>query len=172
MVDKREIEGTSERALDRGDPIGLGVFDVAADDDRPYLGDPEVVDGLVRGMCSRAMEAGLSDGDVVGKVSAIVEDVAGVFMGRSPGYRGMPFNSPEQLGRWVNETLGTAEAEDRSVEMLLWSTLAQVMDARASFVSGAKSEDDVRFQTDAAIEDACRVLIGLPFDAAIDDEAA
>ncbi len=156
--DQEEIEGSEERARDRGEPIGFGHFAEASD--KPFLGDPDVVEGLLRAFLSSAHDAagqaGASD-----KIAGLIETLAGAFYGQSSDYDAQPFNSPEQLGRFINEQLGTSEDEAKTVPMLLWNLVTEVFAVRADLIGEKIDDDAAQFRVNAAVDDAARILIGL-----------
>lgn len=158
-----EIEGSPERAADRGQPFGFGAFNEPIATGKPYLGDPEVVEGIVRGLLQKAHDVAGTEGSFQQVVGEVEKTVA-IFYGKDDAYQPMPFNSPDQLGRFVNEQIGTQEDEDKTVEMLLWNLIQQMMEARNDFAEDKITPEDVQFRIDAAVEDAVRILLGLPLE--------
>ncbi len=158
MQNPEEIEGSEARARDRGDAIGFGHFSDGGE--KPFLGDPEVVEGALRSFLTDAHAvagtAGASD-----KIAALIETLAGAFYGLSSSYTISAFNSHEQLGRFVNEQLGASEDDAKSVHMLLWNLVAEVFSARSDLIDDKTGDDAAKFRVDAAIDDAARILLGL-----------
>lgn len=74
-----------------------------------YLGDPDVVDQLVRGYLSSCLSllSNFEDGtvgnvdDASGKLLALALKTAAVFMGEDPNYVAQPWNSPNRLGFYL-----------------------------------------------------------------------
>lgn len=168
MTDKprpEEIEGSPERAADRGQPFGFGAFNAPISTGIPYLGDEETVEDILRDLLLRVHEVAGSE-DAVKTIEPMVEQTAAIFYGQDDAYQAMPFNSQEQLGRYVNEVFGTKEDEKQTVQMLLWNMIRQVMEARQELLQGNLSDDNAQFRVEAALEDATTILLGLPLEGA------
>ena len=86
-----------------------------------------------------------------------------IFYGQRPDrYRAMPFNSPEGLGAFIIQRLGMKAPKEQAAYTLLMSTANQILEAYHAYLTDALADDDVQFRIEAAIEDAQRILLGLP----------
>jgi|GEM_PF-6139516 len=163
-----EIEGTPERAKDRGDTTGLGFFAKPLGDS-PYLGSPDVVDSIVRAFCQDALNLRIAVGygeisqdAFMTKLNALADRNASIFTHPSAPYRFMPFNSVDGVGEFVKAALGMSDPADVAVHTMFMNTANQIFAAHALHLSGTATDDDVQFQIGAAVEDATRMLLGLP----------
>lgn len=164
-----EIEGSEARAKDRGT---AAVFSFIADDpndDRPYLGDPDEVEMLVRQFCAEAqriqIEAGaarMTHGDALQALDKAARDTSAIFMGQSTAYRAMPFNAPDQIGPFVKQRMGIEGEPSEACYVMLMNTATQIMAAFVAHQNGEADDDATKFQIDAAVEDATSALLGLP----------
>lgn len=85
-----------------------------------YLGDPRVVDRLVRDFLAFAVSTsvGLQAGDIDAdqaevKLVDLSKRYGRIFMGEDPGYRAMPWNSPRRLGAYI-QAIAVPHAEDHA----------------------------------------------------------
>lgn len=171
MTDKRiEIEGTPQRAADRGQPDGFTFFAEPTGADQRYLGDRADVEsivsqffGEVHAIRSDAGHGRISGSEAMEKLHGAANRYAGIFHGAEPqSFRSMPFNTPEGLGAFVNQRLGMSEPDDKAVAVLFMSAATQLLAAYDDHQSGVRSDEDVRFAIDAALEDTTDILLGLP----------
>ena len=171
-----EVEGSEARAADRGQPQGLTFFDTPTSEDQRYLGDPVDVEATVRDfvaaahkIASDAAQEVTSGEEALRLLNALCDRYAGIFYGQEPSrFRSMPFNSPQMLGRFINERLGMQEPDDKAAAILFMNCANQVFEAYHLHMSGEASEGDIRFLIESAIDDAVAILLGLP--ATSDDE--
>jgi hypothetical protein len=167
-IDPVEIEGTPERAADRGLPDGFGFF--ASDiGDKNYLGSPEVVGDIVRTYCQDALALRVKAGrgemlpnDALEGLHALAERTAAIFTNPGDAYRSMLFNSVDGVGEFVKAALQLDASAEDAVKTLFLNTSNQIFETHAQYLAGTVGDDDVRFQLDAAVEDATRMLLGLP----------
>lgn len=171
MTDKRiEVENTPQRAADRGQPDGFTFFAEPTGADQRYLGDRADVESIVtqfftevHAIRSDAGQGRINGSEALDKLHSAANRYAGIFYGKEPAaFRPMPFNSPESLGAFVNQRLGMSEPNDKSVAVLFMNAANQVLAAHYDHQSGTRSDDDVRFALDAALEDTADILLGLP----------
>src|SRR3546814_5441525 len=109
-MDKREIEGSPERAADRGRQEDLGWPEGA----RPYLGDPAVVRGLVQDFATEiiGIRADYNADKLTGeqaqeRIRAAAARWGGIFMGRGgEDWSALPWNSPDRIGRRIGLAVG------------------------------------------------------------------
>ncbi len=112
MTDAVTIEGSKERAAERGEPdFGLVEAARTAGDS---LGNPAVVERLVQGFCHRVVEmlAWRRDGtidavELVTKVRAECASLGAIFMGADPEFVAVAgWNTERGLGNAVKVSIG------------------------------------------------------------------
>jgi hypothetical protein len=169
MTDRKQTEGATERNQDRGrDQLGFPDLSL------PYLGDPEVVEGLVRQFLSDVVAARkgynadeLDAEQAQEKVKRSAKRHADIFMGRAvfekpeDGFAVPPWNSPAQLGRYLVGK-GLDPDEDEACESLFLLTANLVLDAMAEHEDDKIDDETAQFRTDVAVEQAVQMLLGLP----------
>lgn len=166
MVDKVQIEGSAERAADRGQNMfaDLGVGDL--------LNSTEVVEGLVRQFLGELVDIRkgynadtLESDRAITKVMAAANRYADVFMGKDSAYTTLPWNTPEQLGAHLKAVLGTdSEPEGAALDYFLRVASDFTTEVLQPFEDDAIAEDVMRFRTDALVDDATHALLGLRQD--------
>lgn len=168
--EKKPQQSTPERIKEVGSPQGFTFFAERTGDDQLYLGSPSDVAEIVRAFCmgvfeirSAAGRGEFSGSEALKRMNDLAEEYAAIFYGQRPQkYRAMPFNSPAGLGSFINQRLGMTDPIDRAAHTLFMSTGNQILSAYHGHQTGALADDDVRFQIEAAIDDAASILLGLP----------
>jgi hypothetical protein len=165
MTNRTEIEGSEERAKERG----ATLFD-AMDAEAEYLNSAATVERLLRQFVYEVLdvrkaynEDRLQGDEAAGRVVALAHEYADIFMGRNAEYAVTAWNSPEQLG----VHLQTAITEDSTAEDACQKFFQRLAgDFVDSVVIPAESDiiDDEQgqFRTDVLLEDATYVLLGIP----------
>lgn len=161
--DPRTIEGSKERAADRGrDQMGF------PDLSKPNLGAPAVVESLLRGFLGRVVEirAAYNADEMDGPESAqAINDAAAqyarIFMGGDGDYGAMPWNSPAQLGAHLSAT-GYDPDPARSCESFFLKAAGDLVANMALHEDGKMDDETAQFVVDAAVEDGTALLLGLP----------
>jgi hypothetical protein len=166
-----EIENSRARAEDRGRPDGFTFFATETPEEDRYLGDPSDVAEIVRefGMAVHAIRSDAGNDKITGdealkRLNELAERYARIFYGQEPGFRVMAFNSPEALGASINAQLGMDGPEEAAAKTLFMATANDLLAAYEGHQSGGLSDQDVQFQIEAAIENASRMLLGLPLE--------
>lgn len=171
--DRRKIEGTEERARDRGEPFGFEFFSNETANASRYLGDPDDVEAIIREFASEAYEARrraaageISPEDGLAALTAAVARYAGIFYGKEPGaYRAQgDWNTPDRLGRHIIERLGAEGDPEDAAAALFWNVANQILKAQEEYAAGSLSDEDAQFRIAASIEDAQKILLGLPHE--------
>lgn len=168
--EKEPQQSTPERIKEVGSPQGFTFFAERTPDDKPYLGSQTDVSEAVRSFCmgayeirSKAGQGEISGEEALKRLNALADEYAAIFYGKKPDrYRAMPFNSPEGLGNFINQRLGMSDPAETAAHTLFMSTANQILAAYEGHQTGALGDDDVRFQIEAAIDDATSILLGLP----------
>lgn len=164
-IDRREIEGTAERAADRGRAEGFEAFDSQDDN----LGMPDVVDSLVRGFLALVMQqrikAHAEELTVEALQKAIVEAskrMADTFMGYTSDYAKSAWNTPEHLGAYIAANYEGAGSPDEAAEAFFLRLAADMMLIAKEHEEERIDDEVAQFQVDALVEQACQTLLGLP----------
>lgn len=165
MAKEVSREGSKDRAEDRGRPQGLEFFE-QADTEAGYLGDPEVVDLIVRQFLMavhdvRTRWAAGKETKPTEAVKAIVERHAAIFMGKDKAYQSAPWNSPEQLGKHLVERIPLDVPHAEAAEAFFWDLANQVLDAASAYADGEIDDDDAKFRIEVMAEEATHALLGL-----------
>lgn len=171
MTDPRTVEGSKERAADRGAPDRALVD--AARTAGDSLGNPAVVERLVQGFCHRIIEIckWRRDGDVdademTRQIYGECERVGAIFMGGESPYTAVPgWNTPRGLGMAITVLLGgeaVRAAESPAAALFRWLA-AQLMAAyQAMTAEGAADVDEVGERAQACITSIIDTLLGTP----------
>lgn len=165
MVDKRSIEGSSERAADRGrdmfDPIGDST-----------LGSYETVDGLVRQFLGEIVdtrkayhEDKLEGPQASEKVQEIASKYAAIFMGKDASYGPTAWNSPEQLGEHLLAALeGKSTSEAAAADYLLRVASDFIVAVSIPIELDELDDETAQFRIEATVEDCVYALLGIRQD--------
>lgn len=165
MADRKEIEGTKERAADRGQPFGLEFFEKAPDG--LPLGDPEVVRNLVVGFAGEVntlVEEAAAGQDRAAAFTALCARYADLFTGKSDGYALMPFNSEAGLGEFLVARYQMDCGPDDAAFNFFGYVGGQVREAAFGVLTGELEPDAAKFRIAVTIDEAVGSLLGLPAD--------
>ncbi len=163
-TDKRSIEGSAERAADRGRFEDLG-FSTSS---KPNLGDAGVVKRLVSdfGMAVVNIRKKYNLDELTGeqakaKLVELAEDYGNIIMGRDARYEALPWNSPARLGRRIKLVVPTIDGvEDEG--KLLFLTIGTSLTAIASaHESGKLSDAAGERETKEMLDDTISLILGL-----------
>lgn len=157
MIDDAPLpqERSAASTRDKGLPEGLAFF--ASDDDRPMLGDPAVVDTIVRDFLARANLA--NDGP---QVLALAKATAAIMQGGDKQYRADAWHSPAGLGAMLRERHQMDVPNEEAVALYLASQALAVLKVREEYITDVIEADVAEFQLAALAEDTCSALLGLP----------
>jgi len=163
-MDKREIEGSPERAADRGRAEDLGW----PAGDRPSLGNPDVVIGLVRAFGAAVVDVRkrynldelTHDGALaaIDKLSGQYGDIA---MGRDPAYEALPWNSPEQLGANIHKRLPEANEDPDPGKALFLALARSLLDVAVAHEDGDMKDGEAQGHIEAAISSIANLIVGV-----------
>lgn len=172
MTDRRSIEGSKERAADRGfDPGFIGLDDGS-------LARPDIVQNLVREFMGKVIDlrasynaGNLPGGEVPGKIKALADDYAAIFLGKSKDYEALPWNSVDYLGLHLSKLLkGEETPEEAPCAYFLHIASMLISTIVIPHEEDQIDEETVNFRVDALVDDAVLALLGAPISEA-DDEA-
>jgi hypothetical protein len=168
MANQRK--NTDPRISEISKPQGMTFFAEPTPDSMMYLGSPSDVEEILRGFAASVHKIGsdrvnrkISGDEGFQRLNDLSKEYQAIFYGQRPDrYRAMPFNSPEGLGAFINKRLGLNGPKDLAAYTLLMSTANQILDAYHAYLTDELSDDDVQFRIEAAVDDAKRILLGLP----------
>lgn len=163
-MDKRTIEGSPERAADRGRAEDLGL-DMGS---RPSLGDPAVIRGLVQDFATEVIGARTDyNADKISGVQAkqriqdAVGKYGGIVMGRSADFSALPWNSPGQLGQRIGDQVPVAAGGDPG-EVLFLELARSITDIAVEHENGRLSDPAARGHLTEALDSVAGLLLGYP----------
>ena len=163
MIDPREIEGSPERAADRGREEDLG-FLVS---DRPSLGNPDVVRGLVSEFASsivdvrkRYNQGKLSGEDAQDEIRGLAVEYGKIVLGKDDRFASLPWNRPGGLGRRIQLTTPAIDGVDDPGEQLFLTVGASLVDLAQMLENDRMSEDDARAKVEDMLEDVVQLILG------------
>lgn len=164
MADKREIEGTAERAADRGREEDLG-FNTSA---LPSLGDADVVRQLVSKFGADVvavrrdyLEDKLNSKEAQSRVRELAADYGSIVMGRDKDYSAMPWNSEPRLGRRIKMVVPAIEGVNEPGELLFLTVGTSLSSLAASHEAGRVTDEDAEHHTKVMLEDTVNLILGL-----------
>lgn len=170
MTDPRTVEGSKERAAERGAPDRALVE--AARTAGDSLGNPAVVERLVQGFCHRVVEIckwrrnGDIDADeMTRQIRGESGRVGAIFMGGESPYAAVHgWNSPRGVGMAITVLLGgeaVRAAESPAAALFEWLA-AQLMSAYLAMAAeGAADVDAVGARAQASITSVIDTLLGV-----------
>jgi hypothetical protein len=167
-IDPRTIEGSPERAADRGREQGFEYFA----QDGQQLASAEVVEGLVRQFIGECIDARLAIHEErftpeqgTNAMQDASKRYAAIFMGKDKAYAASPWNTPEALGAHIAANYEGAGDKDAACEALFLRLAADTMKIAKAHEEDELEDDAAQFQLDALVEDAVITLLGLPAEA-------
>lgn len=161
-VDPRSIEGSPERAADRGREVELGF--VASD--KPSLGNPDVVRGLVSEFASGVVAARGAwlkgkEADPKARIRELAVEYGNIIMGRDARFEALPWNDPTRLGRRIRLVV-PPEAGITDPGVLLFTAVGASLAQIAAAHEGDRLSDAAGEQhTRTLLEDAALLILGL-----------
>lgn len=165
MKDPKEIEGTPERAADRGRESDLGFPAPGA---LPSLGNPAVVRALVSEFAGAVVgvrrlynEDKLSGEQALAQVHELAVEYGGVVMGRDARYQSLPWNSPQSLGRRIGLVVPAAEGVTDPGELLFLTVGMSLIEIAQAHEGDRMNDDDARAKVQEMLEDTANLILGL-----------
>lgn len=163
MTDRRNIEGTKERAADRGQ-MGLSIPDGDA------LTSPSVAESVVREFLGKVIDlrAAYNGDKITGeqaleKLKEYAQAFANIFMGKGSGYAKTEWNTPERLGAHLAAAIDDDETKDTAAyAFFLHLATSLTENTIIPHENDELDEDDAKFRIDAQVDDALTLLLGLP----------
>jgi hypothetical protein len=173
MTDRNQIEGSKERAANRGQEPGfVGLSDGS-------LARPDIVQNLVREFLGKVIDvrtsynAGTLPADEApGKIKIIADDYAAIFLGESEDYEALPWNAVEYLGLHLSTLLkGEETPEEAPCAYFLYLASTLIDTIVVPYEDDQIGEEMVNFRIDALVDDAVNAFLGDPIsDGEISDD--
>lgn len=164
MTDPREIEGSAERAADRGRAEDLGI----SMDSRPSLGNAAVVRGLVSEFGAAVVDVRkqynqdkLTGDQAQARVRDIAREYGHVIMGRDDRYAAMPWNDPGRLGVRIRKVVSEIDGIMDPGELLFTTIGTSLMAIAAAHEAGRLTDAAGELHTQEMLEDAANLILGL-----------
>lgn len=164
MTDKREIEGTHERAADRGREEDLGF----SMDPRPSLGNADVVRELVSkfgadvvAVRREYLEDKLTGQEAQARIRDLARDYGAIVMGRDKDYFALPWNCDTRLGRRIKLVVPAVEGVNDPGELLFLTVGTSLSSLAASHEAGRVTDEDAEHHTKEMLEDTANLILGL-----------
>jgi hypothetical protein len=132
--------------------------------DKPSMGDPDVVDGLVRAMlleANKALFAAEPGSNPQDTIKQIALKWGKLFYAGNDDYQ--QTLTPEGQAIWLQQHgLGAEDTElDQPVLALVAETLKRFTSASMAHANGQIDDEQLQFRLDAAVEDCVMMLLGL-----------
>ncbi len=163
-MDKREIEGSPERAADRGRAEDLGW----PAGDRPSLGDPDVVLQVVREFSAAVVDVRrrynldeLTNDDALADVDRLAGQYGDVIMGRDSAYTALPWNSPDQLGAHIDKRLPEAGEDPDPGKALFLALARSLLDVVVAHEDGNLKDGEAKSHVEAGISAVADLILGV-----------
>ena len=164
MTDPREIEGSPERAADRGRAEDLG-FSMS---DRPSLGNADVVRGLVSEFAGKVVDVrkAYNQDKFTGeqaqeRVRALAHQYGDIVMGRNGAYDALPWNSPAKLGLRIRLVTPEIEGITDPGELLFVTVGTSLSSLAAAHEAGRLTDAAAESHTKEMLEDTANLILGV-----------
>lgn len=164
MTDPREIEGSPERAADRGRAEDLGF----SMDARPSLGDGNVVRGLVSEFAAAIVDVRkdynldkFTGEQAQAKVRELAKEYGDIVMGRDSRYFALPWNDPVRLGRRIKLVVPAVDGVADPGEQLFVTIGTSLMALAKAHEEGRLPDADAEQHTKTMLEDTANLIQGL-----------
>jgi len=164
MVNRVEIEGSKERAADRGSAEGL----VIPENQDRSLAVPSVVEGIVRQWLMDLMDIRLrwlkdeiSGDQAIEEMRLIHKGAQAIFYGRAEGYETTSWNAEQGLGRHlVNKVVG-GEVQD-AVFRTFYFAASEILPGLQDHAAGKMNDDMMEAMIEELISRYAAHMLGLP----------
>lgn len=164
-IDPKSIEGSPERAADRGRADELAGI---APTEKPSLADPDVVRGLVSEFAAgivgirKAYNAGTADGDASQEqLRELAREYGAVVMGHDSSYASTPWNDPSRLGRRVGLVVPAIDGATNPGELLFLTIGGSLVELAAAHEDGRVSDADAETHAKTMLEDLANLILGV-----------
>lgn len=165
MMDPKEVEGSPERAADRGREEDLGF---KAPGSRPSLGDMSVVQSLVSEFAQQVVgvrraynEGKLTPEQSIDRIHDLAVEYGRVVMGFDSRYQPLPWHDPARLGRRIKLVLPAEPGVDDPGQLLFLSVGSSLIDLAAQHEDGRMGDDDVKAKVGEMLQDTIHLILGV-----------
>lgn len=163
-MDKKQIEGSPERAADRGRQEDLG-FSLSS---KPSLGNADVVRGLVSEFAGEVVSARkdynlgkVEGGQAQERVRELAREYGRIVMGLDDRYDALPWNDPGRLGRRIKLVVPAVEGVDDPGELLFLTVGTSLTSIAAAHEQDRLSDAEGEKHTKEMLEDTANLILGL-----------
>ncbi len=163
MDNKVEVEGSPERAADRGRGEDLGFMPA----DKPSLGDPGVVSGMVAEFAGavvdvrrRYHEDKLSGDQAQAAILELAKEYGGIIMGRDDRFAAQPWHNVSRLGRRIRLVLAGAEGGGDPGEFLFTTIGASLSELAKAHEEERISDAEAESQSKEMLADVTQLILG------------
>lgn len=164
MIDPREVEGSPERAADRGREEDLGIVVT----DKPSLGSASVVQGLVSEFAGavvvvrkRYNQDKLTGEQAQADLRALAKEYGDIVMGRDDRFQALPWNDPSRLGRRIKLVTAPIDGVTDPGEQLFLTIGTSITELAVSHEEGRTSDEAAKAAMQAMLEDTAKLVQGV-----------
>lgn len=149
------------------DSIEMTLLGLTAD--KPSLGSPVVVDGLLRGLLKMVTELRVEQlegrrQDLAEPLQAEAKRLQQIFYGRDGSYSMTPWFSERHLGRGLVERAEMGGEASDAVERLMLRMVDEFLDIYLPFENDEIPEEELPWRIDGLVEFYQAAVMGLPYD--------
>lgn len=163
MDNKVEVEGSPERAADRGRAEDLGFEPV----EKPSLGNPDVVAGLVAEFAGavvdvrrRYHEDKLTGDQAKSAILDLAKEYGAIVMGRDERFAAQPWHNPARLGRRIRLVMAGAEGGGDPGEQLFETIGASLSELAVAMEAERISDAEAERQSKEMLADVVQLILG------------
>lgn len=164
-MDPKQIEGSAERAADRGREEDLGFTPPGP---LPSLGDLGVVSGLVSEFASEVVAARraynedkLTDQQALARIHDLAREYGAIVVGADDRYQSLPWNSVQRLGRRIQRVVPAIDGVTDPGELLFLTIGSSLIDLAAEHEEDRMSDEDVKAKVDEMLVDTVDLIMGV-----------
>ena len=167
MAGNEEVEGSEERAADRGrvmDHAGMAAG-------TGNLGNPETAKQVIYDFLGAVNDTNTAflKGEIDGataqeKVVQSAQELADTFLGKNADYQGDAWFTEGGLGATLVSLQGGTMTAPEAAAAFSLGLADQLLSLSTRFQADEVTEDDIQFQIDAIAENGLQVFLGLPFE--------
>jgi hypothetical protein len=164
-MEPKEIEGSPERAADRGREEDLGIVLPGT---RPSLGDPEVVRSLVAEFAQQVVGVRkgynadkLNETEALDAIHDLAVEYGRVVMGADESYMPLPWHDPSRLGRRIRLVVPAEDGVEDPGQLLFAAIASSLIDLAVQHEDGNMSDDDVKAKVDEMLTDTVNLILGV-----------
>lgn len=136
--------------------------------DKPLLGDPAVIDAVLRGFFVRVSELRIevhkekmTGTECVNALRELSRKTADKFMGRTEEYARQSWFSVDQLGAYLDQICTGAGGKEQAAEAFFLHLASRAFEIMRAHEEEEIDDEVAKFRIDVLIEDARQALLGL-----------